>query len=109
MKKPEGIRRFLAESSFYLLTFCLPYYQSLFFAGVCGSIYFLLAACLLIFVVIGSPAVFHTITACLRAFPLDWLPQATNRVFLYLFAPSRATSSEPALTPLFQRPPPIFC
>ncbi|MFZ1083917.1 MAG: hypothetical protein WAN35_02995 [Terracidiphilus sp.] len=108
MKKPESSRRFLAESCFYLLALCLPYYQSLFFAGICGSIYFLLMACLLVFVVIGSQAVFHVVTACLQALPLDWLPQATDRSFLYTFAPSRGGTSEPSLTPLFQRPPPLF-
>ena len=108
MKKPQGYRRAAAETCFYLLVLCLPYYQSLLLAGVTGSIYFLLMACLLMFVVAGSPDVYRTIAACLKALTLSWFTPALDRGVLWVSVPSHAVARGPSLAPFFQRPPPIF-
>jgi hypothetical protein len=108
MKKPQGYKQAAAEKFFCLFVLCLPYYQSLLFAGVSGSIYFLLLTCLLMFVVARSAEVFRTITARLRALPLSWFTPPPDRGVLWISLPSLAVARGPSLSPLFQRPPPIF-
>jgi hypothetical protein len=108
MRRPEGYRQTAAETWFCLLVLCLPYYQSLLIAGVSGSIYFLLMTCLLMFVVQHSPKVYSAISSSLKALPLSWLPPVPEVGVLWVSVPSRAVAWEPALAPLFQRPPPIF-
>lgn len=108
MRKPQGYRRAAAETCFYLIVLCLPYYQSLLLAGVTGSIYFLLMTCLLMFVVANSPDVTHAITACLKELALSWFTPVLDRGALWVSIPSLTIAREPSLDPLFQRPPPIF-
>jgi hypothetical protein len=108
VKKPQGYRQAAAETCFFLLVLCLPYYQSLLYAGITGSIYFLLMTCLLMFVLVGSRDVYRTITACLKALTLSWLKPALDRGVLWVSVPSRTVARGPSLVPSFQRPPPIF-
>jgi hypothetical protein len=87
---------------------CLPYYQSLLLAGMTGVVSFLLLTLLLLFVVVQSPEIYRTVTACLQALPLSWLPPVLNRRGHWVLTPLRAMAHRPSLAPLFQRPPPIF-
>lgn len=108
VKKPQGYRQAAAETCFYLLVLCLPYYQSLLLAGVTGSIYFLLIACLLMFVVASSPRAYRTIVTCLKALVLSGFTPAQDRSARWVSVPSSTVACGPSLTPIFQRPPPIF-
>jgi len=108
VRKPQGYRRAAAEVCFYLLVLCLPYYQSLLLAGVTGSIYFLLMTGLLMFVVASSPEIRRTITACLDALAISQFTPRLDRGALWVSNPLHTIARGPSLTPLFQRPPPIF-
>lgn len=106
--KPQGYRQSASEQLLCFLVICLPYHQSLWLAGMSGMISFLLLTLLLMFVVARSPAIYHVITACLKALPPSWLAPTLDRrnrwvgELLYVLAPG------PSLAPSFQRPPPLF-
>jgi hypothetical protein len=106
--KPQGYRQATTEQLFCLFVLCLPYYQSLLFAGISGMASFLLLTFLLMFVVARSPAIYRTITACLKALPMSWIAPTLDRrdrwvtIRLFVVAPG------PSLAPSFQRPPPLF-
>ena len=108
MTKPQGYRHTAKEQLFGLLVLSLPSWQALFFAGMSGTISFLLLTLLLIFVVARSPAVYRTIAARLRAFPPSWIAPSLDRRDHWVNAPVYVLTSEPSLAPSFQRPPPLF-
>jgi hypothetical protein len=108
VRKPQGYRQAAAEECFCLLVVCLPYYQALLFAGISGMLSVLLLTCLLMFVVVRSPEIYRTITACLKAFPVSWIPPLSDRRGLWVSVPSLVVAQGPSLAPSFQRPPPIF-
>lgn len=106
--KPHGYRQTAAEQWLCFLVLCLPYYQSLFYAGMSGMISFLLLTILLMFVIARSPAIYRVLTARLNALPASWIAPAIDFrdrwVSELLFPPE----SRPTLAPSFQRPPPLF-
>lgn len=108
MTKPQGYRQATTEQLFCLFVLCLPYYQSLLFAGISGMVSFLLLTCLLMFVVANSPAIYQTITACLRALPPSWVAPILDRRDRWVSVPLFVVAPGPSLAPSFQRPPPIF-
>lgn len=108
MTKPQGYRQAAAEECFFLLVLCLPYYQTLFLAGMSGVFSFLLLTSLLMFAVAGSPAIARTIAARLRALPLSWIAPQFDRRGLWVSTPLFAVAEGPSLAPSFQRPPPIY-
>jgi hypothetical protein len=108
MTKPRGFRQAAAEQWFCLLVLCLPYYQTLLFAGISGIISVLLLTCLLMFVVVRSPEICRTMTNLLKAFPLSWVAPIIDRRGLWVSTPLRAVILWPTLAPSFQLPPPIF-
>lgn len=108
MTKPQGYRQAASEQLFCLFVLCLPYYQSLLFAGMSGMISFLLLTILLMFVVARSPAIYRVITACLKALPRSWMAPTSDRrdqSSIWRFFP---VPQGPSLAPSFQRPPPLF-
>jgi hypothetical protein len=108
VRKPEGHLRTAAETSFCLLAFCLPYWQSLLLAGISGSLSFLCFTVLLMFVVGRAPHVYTVITGRLEALPLSRvLPDLAVRRNWLVTCLCRLTP-EPALAPSFQRPPPLL-
>jgi hypothetical protein len=99
------------RASDHLLCFfvlCLPYYQSLLFAGMSGMVSFLLLTVLLMFVVARSPAVYCVISACLKALPPSWVAPTSDRRDRWVGEPLYVVAPGPSLAPSFQRPPPLF-
>jgi hypothetical protein len=106
--KPQGYRHTAKEQLFGLLVLSLPSWQALFFAGMSGTVSFLLLTLLLIFVVAQSPAIYRTITAHLKAFPPSWIAPHLDRRDHWVTAPLYVLTPGPSLAPSFQRPPPLF-
>jgi hypothetical protein len=91
-----------------LFVLCLPYYQSLLFAGMSGMVSLILLTFLLMFVVARSPAVYRTIAGCLKALPPSWAAPIFECSRRWIAVPLFELVSEPSLAPSFQRPPPLF-
>ena len=106
--KPQGYWQAASEQLLCFLVLCLPYYQSLFFAGMSGMISFLLLTFLLIFVVARSPAISRVITARLKALPPSWVAPIVDRRDSWVGEPLYVVTAGPSLAPSFQRPPPLF-
>jgi hypothetical protein len=97
-----------AEAGFYMLVLCLPYYQSLLFAGLARTICILLLACLLMFLVVRSADFCRAIAASLMAFPSSWFTPALTSGLRELSFASMSIPNAPRISPFFQRPPPLF-
>ena len=108
MIRPTGYRQAAKESCFCLLVLCLPYYQSLLFAGLSGMISVLLLAAALVLFVSSSPQISRTIAALIEAIPQDWLTPQQQRGIRRLALPVFVAAEGPSLAPGFQRPPPLF-
>jgi hypothetical protein len=91
-----------------LFVLCLPYYQSLLFAGMSGMISFLLLTLLLLFVIARSPAIYRVITTCLKALPPSWVAPTFDRRNRWVSETLHPAVPGPSLAPSFQRPPPLF-
>ena len=108
VRKPQGYRQAASEQLLCFFVLCLPYYQSILFAGMSGMISLLLLTFLLIFVVSRSPAVCRVITARLKALPPSWVVPTLNQKNGWVGEPLYVVSAGPSLAPSFQRPPPLF-
>jgi len=106
--KPRGYKQAASEQLRCFFVLCLPYYQSLLFAGMSGMISFLLLTFLLIFVVARSPAIYRVIAACLKALPPSWVAPTLDGRDRWVGAPLYVIARGPSLAPSFQRPPPLF-
>jgi hypothetical protein len=106
--KPQGYRRSASEQLLCVFVLCLPYYQSLLFAGMSGMISFLLLTVLLMFVVARSPAIYRIIITCLKDLPQCWAPPTLDGRNRRSFEPLFVVAAGPSLVPTFQRPPPLF-
>jgi hypothetical protein len=106
--KPQGYRQATTEQLCCFFVLCLPYYQGLLFAGMSGMVSFLLLTYLLMFVVVRSPAICHTVTALLKALPPSWVAPILDRRAHWASVPLYVVASGPSLAPSFQRPPPLF-
>jgi hypothetical protein len=105
--KPQGYVQSAADAAFCLFMLCLPHYQSLLFEGIGRSIMVVLLACLLMFLVVRSTEICRVVTECLIAF-LSWLAPSFTQEFRALLFISLSVPNAPAVSPLFQRPPPVF-
>jgi hypothetical protein len=92
----------------YALPVYLPFYQAILAAGFSRAVFLLLLSVLVMFLVANRADVSRVIAACLRAFSTSWMipplhisPSETSRSSLFVPA-------TPSLSPLFQRPPPIY-
>ena len=108
MTKPQGYVQAAEEQLFCLLVLCLPYWQTLLFAGISGTISYLLLTFLLLFVVARSPAIYRTVTARLRTLPTSWIAPISDRGDRWAKAALDVLAPRPSLAPSFQRPPPLF-
>jgi hypothetical protein len=108
VRKPEGYRQAASEQLLCFFVLCLPYYQSLLFAGMSGLLTFLLLTFLLMFVVARSPVIYRIVTACMKALPPSWVVPALNRSARWVDEPFYVVAAGPSLAPSFQRPPPLF-
>ena len=108
MTKPQGYTHAAEEQLFWLFSLCLPYAQTLLFAGMVGMVSFLLLTFLLLFVVHGSPAIYRAITTRVKDSAARWLAPIPDRRDRWVAAHLYVTGSGPSLSPSFQRPPPLF-
>jgi len=92
----------------YALPVYLPFYQALLMGGIGRAVLVLLLAILLMFLVRRSEEFFRAIAACLKSLPSSWLTPTPWLGFRQLSFASLAVPNTPGLSPLFQRPPPIF-
>lgn len=106
--KPQGYRQELAEQLLCLFVLCLPYYQSLLFAGMSGMLSLLLLTFLLMLVVARSPAIYHVIITCTKAIPSSWVVPNFAPKDRWVCTTAYVLVSAPSLAPSFQRPPPLF-
>ena len=107
MTKPQGYVQSAADATFCLCMLCLPHYQSLLFEGIGRSIVIVLLACLLMFLVVRCPEICRVVTERLIAF-LSWLGPSFTQEFRALLFISLSVPNAPTVSPLFQRPPPLF-
>jgi len=91
-----------------LLVFCVADIRPLVIGGLFKLIASLLLACLLAFVVVHSANICRLVTACLQALPISRFPLAVDRRWVSRSRTTTVIPNEPSLSPLFQRPPPIF-
>jgi hypothetical protein len=108
MTRPAGYRHAAKESCFCLFVLCLPYYQSLLFAGLTGMISVLLLTAVLVLFVSRTPQISRTMAALAAVFPQGWLTPQQQRGGPWMAIPVFATPDGPSLAPGFQRPPPLF-
>ena len=93
----------------YLLLFCfVAEFGPLVVGGFFKLVASLMLACLLAFVVVQSANVYRLLTACLHARRVSLLPLVVDRRWVERSQTTVAVPDEPSLSPLFQRPPPVF-
>jgi hypothetical protein len=108
MGRHRYIREFL-NAALYLLVCCLAnYHPSLLVGGCVKLVASLLFACLVSFVVVHSPNICRLVAACFRVLPLLLISSFVDRRWIALSQTNITTPNEPGLSPLFQRPPPLF-
>jgi hypothetical protein len=96
------------EQLLWLFELCVPYWQTLLFAGMNGMISFLLLMLLLLFVVDRSPAIYRALATGLEDSSARWLAPVPDRRYRWVSAHLQVTGFGPSLSPSFQRPPPLF-
>ena len=92
----------------YLLVFCVADFRAVLVGSFFKLIASLVLACLLAFVVVHAADIRRFVTAWLGVLSTSLRPFAVDRRW---FEKSRTTvivANEASLSPLFQRPPPIF-
>lgn len=107
MTKPQGYWQSAAEAAFCLFVLSLPYYQSLLFAGIGRTILAVLLACLLMFLVVRSTEICRIVADCLIAF-MSLLAPSFKQDYRVANFVSFTVPCAPIISPLFQRPPPLF-
>ena len=108
MSKPQGYRQSAADAAFYALVFCLPWYRTLLLEGLGRTVFVLLLACLLLFLVVRSADVCRRLADCLRACSFSHFVPACGCEFRDFAFTSAEVPRAPSPAALFQRPPPIF-
>jgi hypothetical protein len=98
----------LLNVAYCVLVFCLADLRPLVIGGLFKLLASLALACILAFVVVHSPNIAKLAAACLRAIPVSLFPLIVDRRWLKRSRTSLVVLNEPSLSPLFQRPPPIF-
>jgi hypothetical protein len=83
-----------------------PHCRSFLCSGIGKSIGVLLFCSVLMFTIVRSADLYRTISSCLQAFPLSWLAPVFDCGWLSLPSTGLLVPSEPALSPVAQRPPP---
>ncbi len=107
MTKPQGYSQSAAEAVFSLFALCLPHYRSVLLDGVGRTILLALLACLLMFLVVRSTEICRIVADCVIAF-VSWLLPSLALEFRAIQFVWLNVPCAPTLSPLFQRPPPLF-
>ena len=100
----EAVREVLL----YMLPVYLSFYQALLVSGIGRAMVLLLLTVLLMFLVANRAEIFRAFAAFRKALPSSWVAPAPSCGLRELTFASLHVSSAPNLSPLFQRPPPIF-
>lgn len=108
MKREKYIQRALYLTFHLLLVASLPHFRSFLFSGLWRTIGTLVFATVLMFTVMRSADLYKTITYCLKALPLSWVAPVFDCGLPSTASICLVVPREPALSPLAQRPPPIF-
>jgi hypothetical protein len=98
----------LLNVAYCLLVFCLADLRPLLMGGLFKLLASLALACLLAFVVVHSPNLWKLVAACLRAIPIPLFPLVVDWQRVKRSRTNLVVLNEPSLSPLFQRPPPVF-
>jgi hypothetical protein len=98
----------LLNAACYLLVFCVADFRSILIGGLFKLIASLVFVCLLAFVVVHSANIRRFVTAYLRVLPVSLLPFVADRRWFEKSHTPVVGANEPDLSPLFERPPPIF-
>jgi hypothetical protein len=107
--KPETYLRTPMYVIFQLVfAVSFPHSRSFLCSGIGKSIGILLFCSVLMFTIVRSAELYRTITSCLQALPLSWLAPVFDCGWLSLPSMGLLVPSEPTLSPIAQRPPPIF-
>jgi hypothetical protein len=91
-----------------LLVFCVADFRPLVVGGCVKLIASLVFACLLAFVIVHAPNICKLVAAYLQALPIALFPLLVDRRRVAHSQTDTAVPNEPNLSPLFQRPPPVF-
>jgi hypothetical protein len=91
-----------------LLVFCVADLRPLVLGGFFKLIASLALACLLAFVVVHSANICKLVAACFQVLPVSLFPVVIEWQWAHRSQAMIAFSDGPSLSPLFQRPPPIF-
>jgi hypothetical protein len=94
--------------AYSLLIFCVAEFRPLIIGGFFKLVASLALACLLAFVVVHSANICRLLIACLHALPVCFFPLAFHRRWVERSRTTIVVPSEPSLSPLFERPPPIL-
>jgi hypothetical protein len=92
----------------YLLVFCVVGFRPVLIGGFFKLIASLVFACLLAFVIVHSANIRRFVIAYLRVLPISLLPFVADRRWFEKPHTTVIVANESNLSPLFQRPPPIF-
>ena len=105
MSKPQGYLHSANEALLCLLILGIPYYQSLFYAGLSRVLLFCLLAFLLLFLAKHSGDIAQAVKSCILAFCAGIVLPKTEQHSICFAAPAPDTQY-PFLPPFLKRPPP---
>ena len=108
MRKPQGYWQSAKDAAFYSLVICVPCYRALFFDGLGRTVWALLLAFLLMFLVVRSAEVCRFFADCLRTIQFSLLAPVFGRERWAVHFISLRVLTAPYVVPQFQRPLPIF-
>jgi hypothetical protein len=108
MKRERYIHAALYLTFHLLFVVSLPHCRSFLCSGLGRTIGTLLFATVLMFTIVRSADLYRTISTCLLALPLSWVAPVFDCGFASIPSFDLLVASEPALSPIAQRPPPIF-
>ena len=104
----HGYRQMFLNVAGFLLVVCVVDFRPLVIGGFFKLVTSLVLAILLMFVVIHAANLWRVLAACLQALPVSLFALVVDRRCIKRLPAARAVPNEPNLSPLFQRPPPIF-
>ena len=90
------------------IVFCVADFRPLVIGGFFKLIASPALACLLAFVVVHSAGIRKLVVACFHALPVSLFPFVVEQRWVRRSQVMIVAPNEPSLSPLFQRPPPIF-
>ncbi|MFY9646904.1 MAG: hypothetical protein WAK29_17125 [Terriglobales bacterium] len=99
----------ILNAAYYLLVCCVLGVRPLLIVGLIKLVGSLALACLLGFVIVHSADICGMIAACLRTLPVSHFPFSIDRRWAERSSLAVAPPHQPNRSPLFQRPPPVFC